>query len=467
MNEFELYSQDVSIPPRISTENAVHSGGEAEIFFTIDGNYAIKIYHANRVKPETRQLLEAIRKLGSRLTQEEKQFLCWPLALVTSMNGQPRVGCLMRRIPNNYKPLSYFNYSARTAVSHFDGVFSWSHCLQIARGVGRAVAVLHGRGCAHTDLSNNNFMVNSDNNSVDVVLLDLDGIVVPGFLPAQMQGTPGIIAPEIIETKSHPNEKTDRHSLAVQILQTLLFRNVFQPLKTADPDNVDNDEVLSWGQQAVFSEHPTDTRNRPRNLGIPLAKNGVLSYRMMTILLQKLTESACIYGLHDPKKRPSAKEWIDALSCSLDELYQCSNCRNYFPYPHWLEKQYRYCSFCGQRIDGIGPAVLALYEPRGRGKYIYVNRQLVLMNKWRIFADQIDSRRLPPLTRKGEPTIGTIEWDDKHKRYRLLNEEHTIWRVRISGAQSEIAVSPGDSVPLEKYTILNFGEDRRLLFVKE
>lgn len=469
MNKFELYSQDISIPARISTEESVHSGGEGEIYFTSDGKYAIKIYRADRVKPEKRQFLEAIRKLGSYLTQEEKQFLCWPLALVTTMNGQPKIGYLMRRIPNNYRPLAHFNFSARTATSNFSEFFSWSHCLQIARGVGRAIAVLHGRGCAHTDISNNNFLVNSDNNLIDVILLDLDGIVVPGFLPAQMQGTPGIIAPEIIKNISYPNEKSDRHSLAVQILQTLLFRNVFQPLKTIDPNNVENDEILSWGQHAVFSEHPTDTRNRPKNLGIPLKKNGVLSYRMLTISLQRLTENACIHGLHDPKKRPSAKEWIDALSCSLDELYQCSNsdCRNYFPYPHWLEKQYRHCPFCGQQITGRWPTVMALYEPRGHGKFTYANRQLVLMDNWRIFNDQIDPNRLPPLSRRGEPHIGTIKWDNKQNQYRLINEDNTTWRVRISGVQSEILVSSGSSVSISKNTIVNFGEDRRLLFVKE
>lgn len=467
MNEFELYSQDTSIPSRITTGDAVHAGGEGEVYFTDDGKYAIKIYHADHVKPERRQFLETIRKLGSKLTPEEKQFLCWPLALVTTMNGQYRIGCLMRKIDESYRPLSHYNLSARIAVSHFDRDFSWSNCLQIARGISRAVAVLHGRGCAHTDLSSNNFMVNSASNIIDVVLLDLDGIVVPGFLPPQMQGTPGIIAPEIIEKRSSPNEKADRHSLAVQILQTLLFRNVFQPLKTIDANSVESDETLSWGSRALFSEHPSDFSNRPKNIGIPLAKKGVLSYKILTTSLQNLTERSCIQGLHDPKMRPSAKEWIDALSCSLDELYQCSDCRNYYPYPHWLESRFRYCPFCGQGIVTLAPVVLALYEPRERGRYVYANRHLVLMDKWKIFSDQIDSKRLPPITRKGEPTIGTIEWDEKRKCYRLINEDNTVWRGRLSGAHSETIIKPGASIPLNKYTILNLGEDRRLLFVRE
>ncbi len=467
MNEFELYSQDATVPSLIETGDSVHSGGEGEIFFTPDGKYAIKVYHADRVKPEKRQFLEAIRKLGSHLTTEEKQFLCWPLALVTAMNGQPRIGCLLRRIPGTYRPLSYYNFSARIAVRHFDGRFSWSHCLQIARGVARAVAVLHGRGCAHTDLSNNNFMVDNVSGSLDVVLLDLDGIVVPGFLPPQIEGTPGIMAPEIVAKQAIPGEKTDRHSLAVQILQTLLFRNVFQPLRTIDPNNLDNDELLSWGLQATFSEHPTDSRNRPQNLGIPLSQKGALSYKMLTPILQSLTVRACIDGLYEPRKRPSAKEWIDALSCSLDELYQCTDCGNYFPYPHWLEKRYRRCPFCGQTIRGKAPAVIALYEPRGRGRYSYVNRHIVLMDKWRVFVDQIDSKRLPPLSRKSEPISGTIEWDNTNNRHRLVNEEKHAWRARVSGTRSEITVNPGSSILLEKDTVVNFGEDRRVFFVRE
>jgi len=464
-----LYSNIKGVPDRLEIGDPVHRGGEGRIFFTKDGLYAIKIYHAHKVSPAKRRFLEMITMLGKSLTAEEAQFLCWPLALVQTVDGHPQVGCVIRRIPTPpYRPLSYINCSPAAAVRQFKEGKSWSHYLQIARGVARAVAVLHGRGCAHADLSNLNFLANPDPNSCDVVLLDLDGLVVSGFLPAQVLGTMGIIAPEVLARVDNPNELSDRHSLAVQILQTLLFRNVFQPLRTYDPNDIDNDEMLGWGREAVFSEHPTDVRNRQRMLGVPLFNRGVLSYKMLTPALQRLTERACLKGLHDPSKRPSAREWINVLSYALDELYQCSRCRLHFPYPHWLHPvQRRSCPFCGQRISGHLPSVLSLYEPRSRGKYLFVERYLVLCDGWHLFPDVLDPQRNPPMSRKGEPSVGHIEWDSKSSTNRLVNDEGNIWHARLGEQDSLAKVGKGSFLLLQPGTIIHFGEGRRLLVVKE
>ena len=317
MATVNLYQNIKGVPENLEIGESIYAGGEGRIFFSQDGMYAIKIYHPG-VSLEKRQFLEMIAMLGSSLTSEEAQFLCWPLAMVRSVDNAPQVGCVTRRIPASYQSLCHFNENPKMVKEQFLSGRSWSHYLQIARGISRAVAVLHGRGCAHTDLSYFNFLVNPD--TADVILLDLDGLVVPGFLPAQVKGTRGIIAREIMLRKSKPNELSDRHSLAVQILQTLLFRNVFKSLITYDPSDPDKDEELGWGEELTFSEDPKDRRNRPRSLGLPLFQGGALSYKVLTPALQRLTYRACIDGLNTPSKRPSAREWITALSYALDEL---------------------------------------------------------------------------------------------------------------------------------------------------
>ena len=459
-----LYSKRGSMPDWLEISVPAYTGLEGSIFFSRDGQYAIKIYHRRR--PEKRQLLEKIILLGANLAAEEAQFLCWPLALVANVDGNDRVGCVTRRIPMPpYVELMNIILTPKQAAEQFRAGKSWANYLQIARGIARSIAVLNGKGCAHADLHFRNFLVNPGTG--DVVLIDLDGLVVPGFLPPQVAGMWGFMALEVVIGKSAPSELSDRYSLAVLILHTLLFRNVMQPLITYDSDNQDNDKRIGWGREAVFSEHPQDQRNRPRMLGVVLFKRGSLSYHILTPALQKLTERNFIGGLHDPDKRPSAREWINALSYALDELWRCSYCRQYFPYPHWIKPmQRRACPFCGQRIAAPFPSVLLLYEPRTKGNYTFAQRYLVMSTGWKLFADVLDSQR-PPMSRRDEPSIGHVEWDNKGEMNRLVNDEDTTWRARLGGDGSDITVGKGASMPLQPRTTIHFGEGRRLLLVRE
>jgi len=464
MTTVSLYQNAKGIPEYLEVGESGHVGGEGRIFFSRDGLYAVKIYHPG-VSQEKRQFLEMITMLGTSLTPEEAQFLCWPIAMVRSIDNVSQVGCLMRKIPDTYKPLCNFTENPKMAKEQFLAGRSWSHYLQMARGVARSVAVLHGRGCAHTDLSYFNFLVNPD--TIDVVLLDLDGLVVPGFLPAQVKGTRGIIASEIMLKKTKPNELSDRHSLAVQILQTLLYRNVFKSLTTYDPADPDKDEDIGWGEELTFSEDPKDRRNRLSLLGVPLFQGGALSYKMLTPGLRSLTERACIDGLNNPTRRPSAREWITTLSYALDELYQCSHCHIHFPYPFWLKPALRRsCPFCGQRVSGNLPSVLSIYEPRSHGKYIFTQRYLVLGNHWQLFPDILDPLRDPPMSRRNESTVGHVEFDVGKNSNNLVNDASDAWHILIRG-QSILTVGKGASFPLIPGTMINFGEGKRLLVVEE
>lgn len=463
-----LYSNRRGMPDWLEISMPAYTGGEGSIFFSRDGQYAIKIYHRQRAVLTKRQLLEKITLLGANLTAKEAQFLCWPLALVADVDGNECVGCVTRRIPTPpYTALMNVMLTPKQAAEQFRAEKSWANYLQIARGVARSVAVLNGKGCAHADLHFRNFLVNPSKS--DVVLIDLDGLVVPGFLPPQVAGMYGFMAPEVVMGKSAPSELSDRYSLAVLILHTLLFRNVLQPLLCYDPHSQDKDDEIGWGREAVFSEHPQDRRNRPRMLGVPLFKYGALSYHILTPALQKLTERAFVDGLHNPNKRPSSREWINTLSWALDELWQCSYCRQYFPYPHWVRPaQRRACPYCGQRrMVTPFPSVLLLYEPRSKGNYVFTERYLVLGNGWKLFADVVDSQRNPPMSRRGEPSVGHVEWDDKRKTNRLVNDEAVVWRARLGEDGSDITVSKDASVPLHPRTTIHFGEGRRLLVVHE
>mgnify|MGYP000260911092 CR=1 FL=1 len=449
-----------NLPSQLTiSDQPVHTGGEGSIFFTSDGRYAVKIYH--RPSPDKQRLLQHVLDLGRNLGEDE-QFLAWPLGIVDRLNGQPVVGVVTRRVPPSYVPLYKLIFSPIDAVEQFRQGRSWLEYLKMARGTAAAVRTIHGKGMAHADIHFKNFLANPL--SGEVVLIDLDGLVVKGFLPPQVKGMPGFIAPEVMMGKDKPNELTDRHSLAVLVLWILLFRNVMKPQKCYDPDDPIHDDELGYGEFACFSENPNDRRNWVSTIGTPLFRGGALSYRVLTPKLQELTERALIHGLHDPPKRPQAVEWERALAEAYDLLVGCPNCRQSFFYPYWLQPPpRRQCPFCGAGVRPPYPAVLELLEPRAQGAHVIV-RVIALYHGLPVFADLAEPGRIPPFTRRGTPIIGQVVWDSKEGTHRLVNNSDTPWRVIAGGSG---VVGRGASVPLRRGLLLSFGDGKRLVRVIE
>jgi len=449
-----------NLPSQLTiSDQPVHTGGEGSIFFSVDDRYAVKIYHCP--PPDKQKLLQHVLDLGRNLGEDE-QFLAWPLGIVDRLNGQPKVGVVTRRVPASYVALYKLIYSPVEAVEQFRQGRSWLEYLKMARGVAAAVRTIHGKGMAHADIHMKNFLANPL--SGEVVLIDLDGLVVKGFLPPQVKGMPGFIAPEVMMGKSMPDELTDRHSLAVLVLWVLLLRNVMQPQRCYDPDDPVHDNELGFGEFACFSENPEDRRNWIRNIGVPLFRRGALSYRSLTPKLQELTERALIQGLHDPPKRPQAFEWERALAEAYDLLVSCATCRQSFFYPYWLQPPpRRQCPFCGTSVRPPYPAVLELLEPRAKGKYVPV-RVIALYHGLPVFADLAEPGQLPPFTRRGTPVIGQVVWDPKEGVHRLVNNGDTQWQVIAGGSGT---VGRGASVALQRGLLLSFGDGRRLARVVE
>jgi len=449
-----------NLPPQLTiADQPVHTGGEGSIFFTPDGGYAVKIYH--RPSPDKQKLLQHVLDLGRNLGDDE-QFLAWPLGIVDRLNGQSKVGVVTRRVPSSHVALYKLIYSPVDAVEQFRQGRSWLEYLKMARGAAAAVRTIHGKGMAHADIHLKNFLANPL--SGEVVLIDLDGLVVKGFLPPQVIGMPGFIAPEVMMGKDNPNELADRHSLAVLVLWILLLRNVMQTQRCYDPDDQRHDDKLGFGEFACFSENPNDRRNWIPIIGTPLFRRGALSYRALTPRLQELTERALIQGLHDPSKRPQAVEWEQALAEAYDLLVSCPTCRQSFFYAYWLQPPpRRQCPFCGASVRPPYPAVLELLEPRAKGTYVAV-RTIALYHGLPLFADLAEPGHLPPFTRRGTAVIGQVVWDSKEGGHRLVNNGGTPWRVIAGGSGT---VGRGASVALRRGVLLSFGDGKRLARVVE
>lgn len=440
----ETLSPFPDIPRCLDLEGPVFTGGEGEVYFSRCGSYVVKIYHDQVLPQEKEAMLRRVLVLGKNLG-EGSNLLCWPLALVRELEGRRKVGVVTKKVPRPpFRELVDFIFSPREFKKAVEGGANWLQYLQVAHSIARTVAILHGKGCAHADLHFKNFLV--DLRSGRSILIDLDGLVVPGFLPPQVAGMMPFMAPEIITQRVSPSQKTDRHSLAVLLFHTLLFRNPLQPLISYDPDDQEQDERLGWGEKALFSEHPLEFRHRPRNLGVPLFQRGALSYTMFPPALRVLTERSFIDGLFAPEKRPLSREWEQALFASFFVLWKCSRCQQHFFYPYWLSLPLRRCPFCGKAVLPPYPVVGALYERRSEETAVFRER-VVLGHGFQVVGKMF--------AEGNKELFGEVRFREDENRYRFRSS--FAGRIRVLSSSFSRSLGEGEETPLFPGVVLDFG----------
>lgn len=456
----DLLPNSRNLPAQLTiSDHPRDGGGEGWIYSTLDGRYIVKIY--KNPSSDKADLLQKVIDHGKNLDKEEEQCLAWPLAIVSHLNGQPKVGVVTRQVPQSHIPLYELINSKKDIEGQFRQGRSWFDYLVIARKAAAAVSRVHGKGIAHTDIQPKNFLVNPT--STEVVLIDLDGAAVKDYLPPQVMGVFGFIAPEVLMRTSLPKRETDRHSLAVLILWTLLLRNVMLPQRCYDAADTVNDDILGYGQYACFSENRCDSCNWIEGIGVPFYRDGYLSYRCLTPKLRKLTRRALVTGLHTPKERPVASSWEDALAEAYDVVIVCSYCRQSYLYPYWLPLLSRACPFCGSVIRSPFPSVLDVLETDALGKD-HTIRSVVLSQDSFLYTDVIEPYHLPPRDRDSISIEGQIFWDVRAGVYRLFNTGNRAWQI-VSGGSG--VVVRGASVALTQGLKLSFGAGKRSIRVRE
>ncbi|MBC8427826.1 hypothetical protein H8D98_01045, partial [bacterium] len=112
-----LKSPPAGVPQRVDLIDEPKVGGEGAVYFSKDGKYAVKIYHKPSADKE--QLLQHVMTLFQSLPSDQERFILPPLALVEAVDGQPRVGFIMRRVPPRYRELLEFMLNPKVAALQF------------------------------------------------------------------------------------------------------------------------------------------------------------------------------------------------------------------------------------------------------------------------------------------------------------------------------------------------------------
>ncbi|MDR1037187.1 MAG: kinase [Deltaproteobacteria bacterium] len=264
--------------------------------------------------------------------------------------------------------------------------------LQICASLSRAVKRLHANGLAHSDLSYKNCLVDPSTGSACVI--DIDGLVVPGFFAPDVLGTPDFIAPEVVMTqhldrkdpaRKLPCAETDLHALAVLIYSYLFHRHPLRGSKVWDHEDEQRQEALEMGERALFIEHPTDPTNRRRvekdeGQLLPWIDTQKLPFTVMGPHLKELFLKAFVDGLHAPRERPTADDWFEALVKTVDRLLPCANpdCpKGWFVYDGGPKPK---CPYCGRAFPSGQVPFMDFSSSRDGRNFRSDNHRLVVYN---------------------------------------------------------------------------------------
>ncbi|HVO44577.1 MAG TPA: hypothetical protein VMT34_18250, partial [Aggregatilineales bacterium] len=333
---------------------------------------------------------------------------------------------------------------------------NWLDRVYVAVNMARIAWQLHGYGLAHSDFSGDNFLANVAKQRV--VLIDLDSLVVPGVLPPEMLGTGEYMAPEIVighmrgDTSIRPSIETDRHALAVLIYQLLLMRHPLRGPKQHDPDP-EKDDLLMFGEQALYTEDPVDTSNRPAD---PFRGAWLLGDEVEGMLREAFT-----VGLRNPTRRPVAAEWGDALMRMADQVIPCPNEACDGKAFVLLRDKPAQCPWCGTPVTRPARVpILRLYYGGGQAGHFQTDKGRVVgwpgrtLHRWHTYTGAEYAERNSSTS---EERRALAEFQFSAGNWRLVN--HAIPDLRVAGGGLIQHIGMDDSVRLEHGQQLILGSD--------
>ena len=460
-------------------------GGMKYTYFTPDKSCVVQFFNdPSKIDVNMRSRLEAIigkynptisETNGGALGNDEKlaeyfaKRFCWPSDIVVS----PEFGLVSPSYPKDFffdekasrildlkgkdKKSNWFTSKNRRFLNKSE-LGDFRSMLQMSLLLSRSVRRLHQAGLAHSDLSNNNVLI--DPKSGNCVVIDIDSLVVPGLYPPEVAGTRGYIAPEVLATmeldrndirRCIPSSETDLHALAVLIYEYLLLRHPLMGPKIFSAESAEMDDFLGLGEQALFIENPNDTSNRPDELDVTIKDLGPE--------LEKLFLRAFADGLHRPALRPSAMEWERGLTSTWDLLHKCSNPNCSAKWFVLYDINNPVCPFCKTRITDREIVRFSLNtEVRGHEGQWRKYSELDVVNNTPLFKWHTHSNIFPD--EKADMLMQAYVCCHNNEWY-LINS-HAVGLLSPQGSP----VPQGQAIHLKDGTVFRASRDDRGMLIK-
>ena len=338
----EVIDKNGNVKTITFNKKPIAEGGEGIVLLSTDQRYIGKIYRQEIVRSAD-HMLEII-KASPEPSNEAYDRLAWPLYLIPDHELRVRGVVTENAGYKTWKEQLIWYLAARPFKAldlakrgNFKGF------VQIALDIAKALRYLNLKGYGHADLSGRNILVNPIEGRA--VVIDLDGLVVPGHMEGSVIGTPGFIAPELVDgilQKSFvkPSAVSDRHALAVIMFQLLLWHHpLLDGSRSALNQDASLDDLLRTSSaHAVYVHDPNNNINRMKDPHIPVESLG----QEMVELFRR----AFVEGIKDPNARPHPSDWEHALRNLLQDLVSCSNDKCYWKYFPSLGGDQDICPIC-------------------------------------------------------------------------------------------------------------------------
>jgi DNA-binding helix-hairpin-helix protein with protein kinase domain len=303
----------------------IGGGGEGEVFaVTGKAGQAVKIYGA-RIRASRENKVRAM-VLGGLAAKTD--LVAYPGEIATDPSGK-FLGFLMRLV-SGYFPLHEL-YSPKSRQRHFPKA-DYRFVVRAALNVARAVGKVHQTGCVIGDLNHSGVLVSQE---ATVALIDADSfqfsfngktypclVGVEDFTPPELHG---INLGTVTRTLQH-----DNFGLAVAIFHLLFMgRHPYA--------GVHNGPDLSMGESIAQNRFAFTVLRRSETQTSP--PPGALPLDLFPAPVSSAIERA--FGLN-ASSRPSAAEWVDALTRLEGSLSRCGKVKSHF-YPSSAKG----CVWCG------------------------------------------------------------------------------------------------------------------------
>ena len=276
------------------------------------------------------ELMNRIRRM-IRAGSPDERFFVWPQDTIASDEIQGYIIDLVRK---PFVPL--FRYTM--ALSRGDNQFLDARVMaDVMLHLVSAFHALHMRGCCFQDVNPGNCLINPQTG--DLRFIDcVDSISIAGQ-DDTVFGTPGFMAPEVVNHKTAPNRCSDYFSLSV-LLFGIFFRahplegsRGLQQLLTPD----------MYRDDPVFIFDPADARNRPdANLQqyVIRAWEQAPSYLRGAFTMSLDREAL----LTSPRKRLGEASWERVLIRLRNDIMICPACDRETIYTGWVPEVCPYCN---------------------------------------------------------------------------------------------------------------------------
>jgi serine/threonine protein kinase len=279
--------------------------------------------------------------------------IAWPVSLLFDDSGQ-FVGYLMPYVQQTTKLLTVFNPTLRAKKLPS---FNRRYLHRAARNLAVAIRAIHQEGYVVGDINESNILVAD---TALITIIDTDSFQVQAQGPAQILTFPCPVGkaeytpPELQGTSLKTVIRQPEHDgfgLGVLIFQMLLdgnhpFRGTW--LQSGQPPTIEAkiaQGLFPYGGQAGRGKIAP-----PPNVTLDILHPHV----------SDLVQRCFVDGHNNPRQRPTADEWDDALGEAEKALVQCRN-------GHYYSNHQRACPTCGARA---GKAQTPLPPARAAGNPI-------------------------------------------------------------------------------------------------